>query len=700
MLFKFLRIINVQRATVGLCIGAGLLAASLWWQARDAEVTDLSFTLRKLEYKAQDIAAQHGTLAPRDERLVYLGIDSPSYEDRFSEEELAADPTSAALAKDYPWSRVVWAALLDKLVAAGARVVVFDFLFISSGKGDDVFAASLQRNEGHVVLAANWNIAPDGSGAMLLPNDALVGGMKDVDAGLGLVNFLPDGDNVIRRTSARLQVLTSVPRTLWGQTLERAGFEVAPAEKVPPTQPRRFRFGGQPGTYEYHALYEVFVPSMWKANFKDGAFFKDKIVMVGPAAEWTQDYHATPQASRMLGPEVHLNAMAAALNGQFIKETTRGQELGLIVIATLLALGLMIWLEHPWLRVGAIALVNAGWVIGVQGAYNAGWMLITVAPLLAFNTACGLSLVQRFVVTLLEKVRTRAMLERYVSRNVVREILDKSGSFEESLGGVRKDCTMLFSDIRGFTTMTEGADSQALVMQLNEYLSEMVECVFKREGTLDKFIGDAVMAVWGNVQVRTAEQDAVDAVHCAWEMLAALERLNVGWAARGIVPLHIGIGINYGEVIVGNMGSPQRKEFTVIGDAVNLASRLEGVTKEYGLTLVIGESISPLVEKEFVLQPVDLIRVKGKLKPVAVFTVVALRGAAMAEKVEAALRHYGEGMVAYRAGRFEEARAAFKAAQTKATLNRLAAIYIERCEALIAAPPEGVWDGVFVMTKK
>ena len=175
----------------------------------------------------------------------------------------------------------------------------------------------------------------------------------------------------------------------------------------------------------------------------------------------------------------------------------------------------------------------------------------------ALNTGGALCLVQKFFATFLEKLRTRAMLERYVSHNFVREVLDRSSNFEESLGGVRRRCTMLFSDIRGFTTMTEGADSQALVTQLNEYLSEMVECVFRHEGTLDKFIGDAVMAVWGNVRERSDREDAVSAVRSALDMLAALDRLNADWKTRGIEELHIGVGLNHGEVIVGNMGSPR-----------------------------------------------------------------------------------------------------------------------------------------------
>ncbi len=204
------------------------------------------------------------------------------------------------------------------------------------------------------------------------------------------------------------------------------------------------------------------------------------------------------------------------------------------------------------------------------------------------------------------------------------------------------------------------------------------------------------MAVWGNVRVRTEREDAVSAVRTALDMLAALERLNAGWRARGVAELHIGVGLNHGEVIVGNMGSPRRKEFTVIGDAVNLASRLEGATKEYGLALVVGESVAALVADDFVLQPVDLLRVKGKTRPVAIFTVRTERTAALAA-YEAALSHY-------RAARFAEARAGFAEALAARAggepADPLPALYLKRCEAMLAEPPGPDWDGVFVMRSK
>jgi adenylate cyclase len=675
-------------------LGAALVWAGLWRLAERSGSDSILFPLRRAEWMMEDAILRRVAPAPKEERLVFLGIDAPNYETRFMPDELKDAPGAALLASDFPWSREAWAVLLDKLVAAGARAVVFDLLFTSPGRGDEAFAAALKRHEGKVVLAGNMNftgVAAEDNPVLAYPADSLLDVLDDPLAAVGFVNFLPDNDSVIRRTRAEFVFLQETAPTLGALIAASLGAPVEGGE------PRRFRFGGPGGTYRHIPVWKAFSPATWRDNLKEGAVFKDKVVLIGPAATWTQDLHRTAAADPMYGPEVHLHAAAALVHGAYISEP-RPWLVTVIVLGSGLLVGLVFCVvEQPWWRVGLLAAGNVGGLALAFGVYSRwGAMPVVLPTLLALNTGGALCLVQKFFATFLEKIRTRAMLERYVSHNFVSEVLDRSSNFEESLGGVRRRCTMLFSDIRGFTTMTEGADSHALVTQLNEYLGEMVECVFRHEGTLDKFIGDAVMAVWGNVQVRDDRADAVAAVRSALDMLAALERLNVSWKARGITELHIGVGLNHGEVIVGNMGSPRRKEFTVIGDAVNLASRLEGVTKEYGLALVIGESVAELVKDDFVLQAVDSIRVKGKTRPVAIFTVRPARTPALAA--------YEAALALYRGGRFAEARAGFDRALAAHAPDEpadpLPALYLKRCDAMLAEPPAPGWDGVFVMKTK
>lgn len=309
-------------------------------------------------------------------------------------------------------------------------------------------------------------------------------------------------------------------------------------------------------------------------------------------------------------------------------------------------------------------------------------------------------MIRSFVRESLERARTRATLEKYVSQNVVKEILDNSQDFENAMGGSRRPCTILFSDIRGFTTMTEIADSHKLVVQLNEYLTEMVESVFKNNGTLDKFIGDAVMAVWGNAASRGPKEDAIDAVNSALDMLDALAKLNRTWRDEEKLELAIGIGVNHGEVIVGNMGSPKRKEFTVIGDAVNLASRLEGTTKQYGLPVVIGQNVANLVKDHFTLQKVDLIQVKGKKEPVQTYTVLSNNSQSLSNDELAGLEDYHAGIDAFLSQEFEHAQALFEKADEVFDRNQLAKLYINRCQDFRKTPPSPDWNGVVVMNTK
>jgi len=247
--------------------------------------------------------------------------------------------------------------------------------------------------------------------------------------------------------------------------------------------------------------------------------------------------------------------------------------------------------------------------------------------------------------------------------------------------------------------MAEASEEKQLVQQLNEYLTEMVEVVFKYEGTLDKFIGDAVMAVWGNAVPRPLEEDAQNAVFTALAMKRSLAKLNLVWKSRGIKELAIGIGINHGQAIVGNFGSPQKMDPTVIGDAVNTASRLEGLTKKFHQELLIGETMAPLVRDRFILRTVGLLQPKGKTVPAEVYAVISERTSDADAKLEAWLAEYEAGVKLYRKREFAAAREKFERCLA-GQADYLCELYIKECQALIQNPPDADWNGVFVMTEK
>src|SRR5436305_11401650 len=339
---------------------------------------------------------------------------------------------------------------------------------------------------------------------------------------------------------------------------------------------------------------------MWHANYRDGNYFKDKVVIVGASSQVAHDVFDTPLSPETRGPALHLHALAAALDHEFLYDTPIAVD-----FATVIAGGILSWIVVAFVRRPFICLLTllaiSGAYLGVSRIlYDTKGVFIMVVPALSVFLGSGLlGLGFEYTLERLEKLRTRRTLERYVSKNLVKEILDNPGGYYNSMLGSRKPVTVLFSDLVGFTNLSEKADPAALVAQLNRYLSSMVPMVFDNGGTLDKFIGDAIMAVWGNVSSHGPAEDAKAAVRAALGMRQEMKKLNVAWAAEGINPLAFGIGINHGEAIVGNIGSHERLDPTVIGDAVNLASRLEALTRIYAVDILVGQSAAELVRDDF-----------------------------------------------------------------------------------------------------
>jgi adenylate cyclase len=254
----------------------------------------------------------------------------------------------------------------------------------------------------------------------------------------------------------------------------------------------------------------------------------------------------------------------------------------------------------------------------------------------------------------------------------------------------------MFSDIRGFTTISEGMTPDELVQLLNEYLGEMTDVLFRNLGTLDKYIGDAIMAFWGSPYPQ--EDHALRACRCALEMLQTLEKLNAKFAAAGRKQIAIGVGINTGPVNVGTMGSVKRLSWTVMGDNVNLASRLEGMTKQFRTRIVISETTHRVVAEHFVCRDLDKIRVKGKLQPVNVYEIMG--AAEDRPKFEALLERFEHGMTAYRNQNWMEAAGRFGELLSDYPEDGPTQIFLQRALEFLENAPESDWDGVYVMKSK
>jgi adenylate cyclase len=660
------------------------------------------------EQSFEDLLRREGRKTTPPPNFVFLAIDQSTLQlPPLTPEELAASRGLQLLSeRPYPWSRELWALLLDRLFAAGARLVMFDLLFNPPNDGDPVFHAALDRYRDKVVVSANFDM--ENGAQEITPNATLIPPPQMRDDRVGFVNFFPDSIDgktraaTYRVTARQLVGMPSYPgEEVYESFSARALTKIGHAKDVPnDLRGHMMRFTAL-DAFQPRPLYEVFDPKLWKANFKDGAFFKDKIVMVGPSAQVWHDVVDTPMSPGTLGPTLHFQAMAAALNHEFLRPTPRKISMVLVCAAGLVAWLLVAFVRKPLVCLGGLVAITAGYLVTARLLYdNTGLLLLTVPVLSALVLSGSFSLGFEYFLERLEKLRTRRTLERYVSKNLVAEILENPDSYYSSLRGVRVPVTILFSDLIGFTTLAEKADPEALVAQLNEYLSRMTSVIFSNGGTLDKFIGDAIMAVWGNVRSLGTAEDAKSCARAALGMRRELSQLNQAWREQGRMGLGMGIGVNQGEVIVGNIGSQDRMDPTVIGDAVNLASRLEALTRTYGVDMLVGASVAELVRDEVYLRSVARVQVKGKTKPVDVFTFVAARGEEGDPEFLKWLETYEEALDKFRARDFNDAKILFSRFLEFYPDDLLAKMYLQRALEYEQAPPDEAWEAVEVFKKK
>ena len=591
------------------------------------------FIYLRLRNFYRDAVSRAGRKTPPNPNLVFLAIDAASVsldeEDIDQAYGLTNDNSAEVralrlMSHGYPWSREIHALLLDRLIQAGAKVVIFDLLFTTPTNNDEPFQLALDRYREHVVIGSNFV-----DGSLTRPSDTLVPQTSPMDDRVAYTNFWADDDEAVRR--AQYRVTFEQVRGLKLQPNSERFLSVAAAaliksgsgHAVPPdVDAHAFRFTAAPQEgFPPHSIFEIFVPSFWKQNYQSGEFFRNKVVIVGAEGNWQHDDHPTPFGS-MPGAELHLNAINAALHHEFIQEMSPSTRACLTVAAALVALALSLFVPSPWIRLLGLLICNTGAASIALYVFNHASIFVPmVAPAFELNSVVLFALIADFAFERLEKVRVRRTLERYVSRNIVHQMLDQPKGYTQSLGGVVKSVTILFSDIRGYSVVTARSDPQNLVTQLNEYLTAMVECVFRFGGTLDKFIGDAVMAVWGNIRTDGAPKDAANAVRAALAMQSELAELNEKWRVKNWPELRAGIAIHHGQVVVGNIGSPQRMEFTVIGDAVNISWKLQELTKEIGCDFIVSEQIRSLVTERSDFQSIGSATLKEIRDPIKLFTI-------------------------------------------------------------------------------
>ncbi|HEV8584647.1 MAG TPA: CHASE2 domain-containing protein [Methylomirabilota bacterium] len=523
------------------------------------------------------------------------------------------ESTFTEMDEQWPFARARHAELIMHLAEGQPRVIGVDLIFdapSSRGPKDDEALGEAVAFAGNVVLGAAYtkDIQPYTKRETFnVPLPMLRKGA----AGMAPVNMDADPDGHVRRVPVKIVPIDLDPMLAFDATmhalLAKSGMAVAPLPKAASVL---INFRGGPVTYpwvSYHRVVRGEIPS---------SYWKDKIVLIGPTSEILHDQFPTPFApgGNMPGVEIHANALETLVRGNPIREVPRVISTVLAVVAGLLGSALVVRLRALRALIAALALVallTAGAVVGFAMADV--WMR-GMAGLLALGLGYGATVVEHFV----REQRERRQLSRFFSPSVVKEVVRHKD--DGSLTTARRLVTVLFSDIRGFTTLSEQLQPEQVEEMLREYLTEMTEIVYRHGGTVDKYIGDCVMALY-NVPFEDAEH-AVKAVRTGLEFQERTLAVSKHWEQKLGIAIRNGVGINTGDAVVGTLGSKQLLQYTAIGDTINLGARLESITKEYKSNIIISESTYELVKGQFVTKELGEVTVKGKTKPVKIYSVL------------------------------------------------------------------------------
>lgn len=423
---------------------------------------------------------------------------------------------------------------------------------------------------------------------------------------------------------------------------------------------------------------------------------KDRIVLVGTTAPGLMDLRATPVQNIYAGVEIHANMIAGILD-QNIKQRpayTLGAEFLILLLTGLLLALLLPALTPLWATALTIGVLTISIIFNLYIWQLGNLVLPLASSLLLIIAVYVLNMSYGFFVESRGKRQLAGLFGQYVPPELVDEMAKNPEAI--SLEGESRELTVLFSDVRGFTTISEGLDPKQLTQLMNEFLTPMTHVIHHNRGTIDKYMGDAIMAFWG--APLADPQHASHAVKAGLEMIAGMTKLKEQFKAKGWPEIKIGVGLNTGEMTVGNMGSEFRMAYTVMGDAVNLGSRLEGLTKNYGVYIIVSEFTKEKAP-EYLYRELDIVRVKGKDEPVMIFEPICELGQED-KAIKDELKLYRETLKLYRAQNWDLAEMQFINLQQMHPARYLYSMYLERIAYYRQNPPGADWDGVFTFQTK
>lgn len=540
--------------------------------------------------------------------------------------------------------------------------------------------------------------------------------LQEAAAGGGHFNPMFDFDGVTRRVPMLLEyqgayyeaLSLAVVRELLGNTQVRQGYEKGAREQgmewlevsngkqlltipVDESTSVLVPYRGEEGSFRYVSAADVL-----KGRLPPGSL-QGKIILVGTTAPGLKDLRATPVGGSYPGVEVHANLIAGMLDGN-LKEKP-GYVVG-IDAAQILVFGCMLALLLPLLsplRASMLTLATWAGLLGINFfLWNSAGLVLPLAAVLTVSVLLfALNMSWGYFVESKTKRQFTALFGQYVPPELVEEMAKDPENY--SMEGRKDELTVLFSDVRSFTSISEGLDSKELTLLMNAYLGAMTAVIRGNRGTLDKYIGDAIMAFWG-APVADSEH-ARHAVLTALQMQQEIRKLDEPFRVRGWPELNIGVGVNTGMMTVGDMGSPVRQSYTVMGDTVNLGSRLEGITKEYGVGIVVGEATRAKTRDYFVYRELDRVRVKGKDEPVAIFEPLGAVGEVLQERLDE-LQLWHHALRAYRNQDWDQAEIQLVNLAQKSPSCQLYSLYLERIAHYRADSPGENWDGVTTFKTK
>lgn len=639
----------------------------------------------------------------------------------------------------WPWPREVYGALLDYLKRNGAKTAVFDVLYTepsASGVPDDEALGAAAGRFGNFVgavflgkttqqatswpagvkpnpirldgLAAWLEAHPDAAREIVSAAAAFpVPELATQAAWLANVREVPDGDAIFRRAAPF--------RVFDGQVLPSLGFAgflagldekpveatirsrelVAGGRRIPLDAAGRMilKFRGKSGKHQAFSAAAVIQSELrllegGQPPIEDGSVFKDAYVVFGFSAPGLKDLRPSPMGGDYPGPEIYATMLDNLLAGDFLRDAPAGAVWLWVLALTLVAGTCASSARNGWQSAAAAVVLVPLPILAGIGAWQAGVVLPAAGAMVGVVIALLGGAVVNFVLEGRQKMFIKGAFKHYLSADVIEQIMRDPGSLK--LGGERRELTIFFSDLQGFSTISERLGPEDLTKLLNDYLSDMTDIILEEGGTLDKYEGDAIIAFWN---APLAQPDhAVRAVRASVRCQRKLAERRAEFEERTGAVLKMRIGLNTGAVVVGNMGSSNRFDYTVLGDAANLASRLEGANKALGTYMMVAESTWSQTHGAFPGRELGQLRVVGRKTPVRVFEATGLEGEAAGEAEKA----FEAALELAKAGRWADAAAAFEQRGDEAA----AKTYAAKCRALAAAGPGAAWDGIWNLTEK